>query len=181
MLKRPSSRRKSAQDQIALNLVPILDTMVTLIGFLLFTSSILSIVAIESPAPEVSPQAVEDLIKEKPLQLTLSLSDTEAEIWSPFDKFQAKKIPHESPGHPNLVEIHNALLQIKQQYPTENKIVVVPNAGTTYDTLIAVMDSARSVEASDPPIYYKNPKTGLDEAAKKLFPDVVFGNLLGDS
>jgi hypothetical protein len=43
------------------------------------------------------------------------------------------------------------------------------------------MDSVRTLEATDPPIYTKNEKTGNDEPMKSLFPKIIFGNLLGDS
>jgi hypothetical protein len=43
------------------------------------------------------------------------------------------------------------------------------------------MDAARGLEASDPPIFVKNATTGNDEALKTLFPNVIFGNLLGES
>jgi hypothetical protein len=59
--------------------------------------------------------------------------------------------------------------------------VLVPYAGASYDTLIAVMDAVRLVEPGDSPIYAKNEKTNVDEAVKTLFPDIVFGNLLGDT
>jgi lysyl-tRNA synthetase class 2 len=64
VLKRPSSRRKSSTEGITLNLVPILDTMVTLIGFMLFTMSFLALVTIESPFPEASSKVLEQKLKE---------------------------------------------------------------------------------------------------------------------
>ncbi|MGZ3708243.1 MAG: hypothetical protein ACXWPM_05415, partial [Bdellovibrionota bacterium] len=60
MLKRPSSRRKTSAEGIQLNLVPILDTMVTLIGFLLFSMSFLAVVNIESVVPQASPKNVQE-------------------------------------------------------------------------------------------------------------------------
>lgn len=181
MLKRPSSRRKGSTEQINLNLVPILDTLVTLIAFLLFTTSFLSIVTIESPFPMASAETVEQKLKEKPLQLTLTLRENEAEIWSPFEKIQPRKIASQSPGQPDVQGIHNALLDVKKQFPNESKIVLVPVPGINYDVLVSVMDSVRAIEATDPPVFFKNAATGADEVAKKLFPEVIFGNLLGDS
>lgn len=181
MLKRPSSRRKQHQGQIELNLVPILDTMVTLIGFMLFTMAFTSIVSIESPVPIVSPEIVEEKIKEKPLQLTLTIHEQETRLWSPFGRIEAKVIPSIQPGEPDIRAIHEALLEIKQQFPKELKIVFVPYAGASYDTLISAMDSVREIEASDPPLYLKNEETGNDELVKALFPQVVFGNILGDT
>lgn len=178
MLKRPTSRRKSGKEEIVLNLVPILDTMVTLIGFLLFTSSFISIVGIESPFPESSAARNEQLIKEKPLQLTLTLGNNEARIWSPFDKVAARTIANASPGQPDVKAIHDALLEVKKLFPEESSLVIAPSAGVTYDVLVSVMDSVRGIETTDAPIFFKNAKTGVDEAVKKLFPDIIFGNLL---
>jgi len=180
LLKRPSSRRKSNAEQIQLNLVPILDTMVTLIGFLLFTGSFLALVSIESPFPQTSPETVREKIREKPLQLTVTLHPKEAEIWSPFDKISPKKITHEAEGQPDLRGIHSALVQIKTQFPAETKVVIVPEAGTSYDVLISLMDTLRMMDPTDPPLFARNEKTGNDEPVKTLFPDVIFGNLLGD-
>lgn len=177
MLKRPSSRSKRDQKQIELNLVPILDTMVTLIGFLLFTTSFLSLVSIESPFPMASPKEVVEKIKEKPLQLTLTLRDNEAELWSPFEKISSIHIPNVTPGSPDVGKIHEALVGIKQKFLDESKLVITPGAGTTYDVLISVMDSVRAIEATDAPIYRKT-ASGSEEVVKTLFPEVIFGNLL---
>lgn len=181
MLKRPSSRRKSKPEGVNLNLVPILDTMVTLIGFLLFTMSFLAIVSIESPFPQASTRELQEKLKEKPLQLTVSLRPNETEIWSPFQRVVAKTIPNQEDGTPNLQGIHAALVEVKQKFPAETKVVFVPYAGATYDTLISVIDTMRMLEPTDPPIFVRNQATGNDEPLKTLFSEVIFGNLLGDS
>jgi biopolymer transport protein ExbD len=181
MLKRPSSRRKSNAEGVTLNLVPIIDAMVTLVGFLLFTTSFLAITSIETPMPMASSAQNEIELKEKPLQLTLSLRDGEAEIWSPFERIPKKVIPNPVPGQPDLKVIHDTLIGIKKTFPFENKIVLVPSAGTTYDVLISVMDVSRLIDPTDPPLFRMNPDTKIDEPIKQLFSDVIFGNLLGDA
>jgi len=155
--------------------------MITLIGFLLFTMSFLAIVSIESPFPQASSRDIEEKLKEKPLQLTVTLRDNEAEIWSPFERIPSKTIPHQIPGQPDIKGIHDALVSVKQQHPLETQIIVVPYATATYDILISVMDTIRFLEPTDPPIFVKNKVTGNDEPMKALFPEVVFGNLLGDT
>ena len=179
-LNSPSSRRKGGSQGIQLNLVPILDTMVALIGFMLFTMSFLAVTSIESPLPTASRAENLTKLKEKPLQLTLSIRDNESEIWSPFERIQKKVIPNPLPGQPDLKIIHETLLEIKKQFPEETKIILAPNAGTTYDVLIAVMDMTRIIDKTDPPLFHKNDK-GVDEQLKLLFPDVIFGNLLEGS
>lgn len=181
MLKRPSSRRKSSHDQIALNLVPILDTMVTLIGFLLFTMSFLALVHIETPVPQASAPETEKKLKEKPLQLTVTLRDTELEVWSPFDRIPSKKLPNLADGKLDIPGLHATLIDVKKKFPTDNRTIVVPYGKASYEKLIAVMDATRLLEPTDPPFYQKNEKTGVNEAVKTLFPEVIFGNLLGDN
>ncbi len=181
MFKRPSSRRRRFSQQIFLNLVPILDTMVCLIGFLLYTMSFLILVSIESPFPIINPADNAKKLLERPLQLTVSLRENEAEIWSPFGKITPKKIPNLLPGQPDIKGIHNGLLEVKQKFVQETKVVLSPFPGATYDILIVTMDAMRLLEATDPPLFAKNPKTGVEEQLKFLFPEIVFGNLLGDS
>jgi biopolymer transport protein ExbD len=181
VLSSPSSRRKGSPGQVTLNLVPIIDTMVTLIGFMLFTTSFFVVASIESPFPEASPRKVQERLKEKPVQLTLSIGPKESEIWSPFDRVQRKVIPNPLEGTPDTRAIHETLLQIKRQYPYETKIIIVPYAGVSYDNLIATMDAMRMMEPTDPALFRKNQTTGVDEAVKALFPEVIFGNLLGDT
>jgi biopolymer transport protein ExbD len=180
-VKSPSARRKGGSHQIELNLVPIIDTMVTLIAFLLFTTSFLAIASIESPFPQASSSQTKERLKEKPLQLTVSIRPDETEIWSPFDRFEKKTAPNPIPGQPDIKFVHDTLIQIKHQFPAETKIIIVPFSGVTYDTLITTMDAMRMMDPTDPPFYLKNATTGIDEAVKTLFPEVIFGNLLGDT
>lgn len=181
MIRRPSGRRKSQHELIELNLVPILDTMVTLIGFLLFTTSFLAIVSIESILPQASQAEAEEKRKEEPLQLTLTFYPNKTEISSPFHKIETQSFPNLDSGSPATQAIHDALIEIKKKFLKENTLVLIPTDGTSYDTLISIMDAARTLEPSDPPLYEKNEKTGVENPVKALFPKIVFGNLLGES
>lgn len=181
MLKRPSSRRKRGHGgSIELNLVPMMDTFVVLIAFLLYTMAFIVMSHIETPLPTASPTEVAEKLKEKPLQLTVSFRKDEVEIWSPFKKIESKKIPNTPEGIPDVLAIHQRLVEVKQQFPTENQVVLAPNGSISYDTLIAAMDGIRLLDATDTPIIVRNAETGVDEALKLLFPEVVFGNILGN-
>jgi biopolymer transport protein ExbD len=179
VLNRPSSRRKGEKPQINLNLVPILDSLVTLISFLMFTMSFMSLVSVETPFPTASVAQNEKKLKEKPLQLTVSVREQDLEIWSPFNRVASTTIRNVEDGKPNTAELHSKLIEIKQKYPKETQVVFVPTAAMNYDTMVALMDAMRVLEATDPPIFAPNAETGVDEAVKALFPEVVFGNLLG--
>ena len=77
--------------------------------------------------------------------------------------------------------IHSFLLDVKKKFPQESTAVIMPHGGAIYETLVSLMDTVRTIERTDPPIYVKNEKTGVDEPIKTLFPKIVFGNLQGES
>jgi len=179
VFKRPSSRRRSTQDGIQINLVPMLDALMTLIAFLMFSMAFLAFVSIESPFPIASKESVKEALKKKPLQLTVTLGETETVIWSPFDKIRSRVISNLPDGVPDVIGIHTQLVEVKKKFPLERQIVLLPFPAATYDILIGVMDAVRNYDPGDDPLYAKNPLTGIDYEVTRLFPDVVFGNLLG--
>ena len=180
MLKRPSSRRRSHPAEIQINLVPMLDALVTMISFLMYTMAFLSLTMIESPLPIVSNEENVQQLKERPLQLTLTINDKDVLLWSPFDLIPQMSIPNRPDASVDLLKLHEALIGIKQKFLSENKIILVPNKNTSYDTSVAVLDASKTLDKTDPVMVLKNEKTGVQEQVKTLFGEVVFGNLLGN-
>jgi biopolymer transport protein ExbD len=178
MLKRPSAKRRSHKEGIELNLVPMMDTFVTLIAFLLYTMAFIVMSSVETPLPTASPTEVAEKLTETPLQLTVSFRKDETEVWSAFQKIESKTIPNLPEGTPDVQAIHQKLVEVKQQFPNEKQVVLAPNGALSYDALVASMDAIRMLDATDPAIIVKN-EQGVDEAQKMLFPEVVFGNILG--
>jgi biopolymer transport protein ExbD len=181
MFRKPSSRRKSHAGGFELNLVPILDTMVTLIGFLLFTTSFLALVHIESilpgaPAPDPNHPKEPQKPPTRLLQLTAMIRQNEVEILSPSQLVPAKKFPHID-AKMDLKGLREHLLSIKQQFPKEKTLVLMPEIQVPYDHLIQFMDHVRLFEATDSAIFVKNEQTGVDEQVKEFWSNLVFGNL----
>jgi biopolymer transport protein ExbD len=179
VLKRPSSRRRSNHAEISLNLVPMLDALVTMISFLMYTMAFLSLTMIESPLPMVSSEENLQQLKEKPLQLTLTINEKDVLIWSPFDLVPQTIIPNKDDKTPDYLKLHETLIGIKQKFPTEDKLILVPKSTTSYDAIVSLIDAAKNIDKTDPVIVIKNAKTGVEEQAKYIFSEVVFGNLLG--
>jgi len=179
MLKRPSTRRHSQPHEIQINLVPMLDALVTMISFLMYTMAFMSLTMIESPLPIVSNETNQIQMKDRPLQLTLSIGEKDVLLWSPFDLIPQISVPHLQEGAIDLLKLHEKLIEIKQKFPSEDKIIIVPRASTSYDQIVTVLDASRNLEKTDPVIAIKNETTGVQEQVKKLFPDTIFGNLLG--
>lgn len=179
MLKRPSTRRRTTPQEVNLNLVPMLDALVTMIAFLMYTMAFMSLTMIESPLPSVSSSENQSQLKERPLQLTITFNEQDMLLWSPFDLIPKQSIANHADGSIDALKLHEAVIGIKQKFPTENKIVFVPKGNTSYDAIVVASDAVRTFEKTDPVIAIKNPQTGVQEQAKQLFGEVVFGNLLG--
>jgi len=179
MLKRPSSRRHSSPQEIQINLVPMLDALVTMISFLMYTMAFLSLSMIESPLPIVSSEENAQQLKDRPLQLTLTIGDRDVLLWSPFELIPQTSVPNRKDGAIDLLKLHEKLVEIKQKFLKETKIIIVPGSDTPYEAIVAVLDAARSLDRTDPVLSIRNEKTGVQEQVKRLFPETVFGNLLG--
>lgn len=192
MLRRPSSQRRSrAKDDLELPLVPILDTFVTLIAFLLMATSLLAVTLIDTPVPVVSATPPET--KQKPLSLTVKIELDRFELSSPFGRIKQQRIDRTGEDQ-DFIRLHDALLVVKNQYPHEKQIVLMPGPTVEYDDIVKVMDSARKIGEGDTPLYVKEAvkdESGEeirdengniaqeDRVVTDLFPEVVFGNILG--
>lgn len=183
MFTRPSARRKTMSHGIELNLVPILDTLITLIAFLLFTSAFISIAFIDTPVPMLAPAAEQiKKLDEKPLQLTAHIQENQIFISDWTGSRESHKIPNvtdSSTGESqyDLEKFHQTLTEIKGRHPKEVKLILKPQGGVSYESLVGVMDAARLYQKTDVPLYIKN-EQGMDAVETKLFPEVIFGNIM---
>jgi biopolymer transport protein ExbD len=175
-MRRPSKRRSGkGTEEIDLPLVPILDAFVTLIAFLLLATSLLAVTLIDTPVPVVSNEK-EDPPK-KPLALTLKIDQDVLILSSSFNRIQPQKFPKVEKNY-DTAKLHDALLKIRQQFPTETSIVYMPAADVKYDDLVQLMDATRLLSKTDPTLPNVKDKDGVDRVPVFLFPTVVFGNVI---
>lgn len=178
MLRRPSQRRSSKGIQeIDLPLVPIMDAFVTLIAFLLLVTSLLAVTLIDSPLPVVSNEPPPPQENKKPLALQLEIKQDELILSSAFRRIPEQKFPKVDKGY-DVDKLHAALLQIRQQFPTETTIVYKPVADVKYDDLVQLMDATRLLSKTDPAMPTVKDKDGVDRIDPFLFSTVVFGNVI---
>ena len=182
MFNRPSSRRRSQSQEVVLNLVPILDALVTLIAFLLFVSGT-AVVMLDTPLPLLAPASEQiEQLKEKPLQLTAIVQEERIIIQDWMGSRENHTIPNTTNPQSgvsqyDLEKFHQTLVEIKGRHPKETKLILKPVPGISYEALIGIMDSARRIEKTDPPLYQKNAQ-GIDAPETKLFPEIIFGNVM---
>lgn len=182
-MNRPSARRKSKSETIELNLVPILDALVTLVSFLLFSTAFLAIVSIDSPVPLVAPaeKQIEEL-KEKPLQLTATIQADKIVItdWiASRESHVIESVTDLKTGdlRYDIDKYHQVLVDIKHRFPNEVKIILKPESGVSYESIVDLIDSSRTFQKTDKSLFVKD-KNGVDVPETKLFPEIIFGNIM---
>jgi biopolymer transport protein ExbD len=175
MLKVPTSRKKVKTEE-KLNLVPIMDSVFIFIFFLLMSASFLKIYEIGSPIPIVS-DSEPPKEEKKPLALTLTIETNEIKISSGIPSQLIKSFSRLESGEFDLEELHKTLIEIKKRNLEEDSIIFEPVGELTYEEIVKVMDSVRSLNNTDEAIFKKN-KDGLEEKIKDLFNKIIFSNLM---
>lgn len=174
MYRRPSARKIKKQEN-SLNLIPILDSVFIFIFFLLMTASFMQIHEVSSDAPIISDSIPDD---KNPLALTLVIQEDFIDIQSGIPAKQLKRIERTQEGKYDIEKLHQELIQIKKRNLNEDMIILEPQAELTYEELVQIMDEARTLRETDEALYQKD-KQGLDLKIATLFPQIVFGNLMG--
>jgi len=156
-----------------LNLAPIMNLMVTLIPMLLISASFLELVVLETSLPVYNePQEVKVTEKlEKPkLGLTLVIKEEGFSLGGQGGMLNlgdgSSTIPRLSNGAYDYLSLSNVLLRVKEQYPDEWTVVIVPEFTTTFEVIVETMDAARDI-----PIM----QDGEGLRLRSLFPNVILG------
>jgi len=161
MRKRISRSRQKEQDEM--NITAFMNLMVVLVPFLLITAVFSHLSIIELHLPGLDDRTQNNKLKPAfNVQITihkdnLFLSDTQGGLIRKFDKV----------GNTFDFKILNATLQqIKARFPDKTNVTILAEPHTEYDTLVQVMDAARSYTT----VIDGQPVQG------ELFPDISIGD-----
>ena len=178
-------QRRTEEEQ-ELNLTPIMNLVTILIPFLIMAAQFVNLSVIDSTLPAIGPpQPVEEQEDEEP-PLNLSLAVTDAGITvlgadavlnpdgggdaAPAEgEERPPTVPCKSGGEctgledydwPELARILNL---IKDRYPDDENVIIVPDSDMRYEIIVKTMDVARD----DPE------NKDADDKSRALFPFVV--------
>ncbi len=145
-----------------INIVPMLDVMVILVFFLIFTAvfSKTNIVELDLPAQQSASLP--------PLPETLTLEvivHKDQVVVADRNTGPLATFPNNSAGY-DLPAVTAFLMQIKQKFPDKRDATLLFEPDTAYDTIVQVMDSVRSFASTTPG----------STARGELFPQVSLGD-----
>lgn len=168
----PKKTRKLIPEIGDLNLAPIMNLMVTLIPMLLLSAAFLELVVLETSLPvyNQSAQEQEQKIEKPKLGLTVVIKDEGFSIGGQGGMLKledgSSTISKLSDGTYDFLSLSRALFSIKEKYPDEWSVIIVPEYTTSFDVIISTMDSTRE--------YTLFSETG-QALHKTMFPNVILG------
>jgi len=177
-------KRRSSKEE-PLNLIPVMNLVTILIPFLLMAAEFVSLAVIDSTLPAIGPPqpaSEPDPNEEPPLQLSLALMDKGVRIIG-ADKVlfpdgapevaEGEEAPPTIPCNSGAActsvddydwsEMTRLLAKIKDVYPDDENVIVVPGTKIRYEVIVAAMDAAREDRENK----------GADGKSRVLFPFVV--------
>jgi biopolymer transport protein ExbD len=144
-----------------LNIVPMLDVMVILAFFLIFTAvfSRTSILEVHLPGPGVQAAA-----RTPTLELEVIVRRSGLEI---ADRNQGvlETVPATAAGQ-DVVRLSASLAGIKDRFPDQTSATLLVAEDVDYDTIVQVMDAVRVRLSND----------GSDVVRRELFPQIALGD-----
>ena len=143
-----------------LNITAFLNLMVILVPFLLITAVFTRVAILELNLPVGGASGPES----KKLQLEVVIRDDALELGERSSGV-LKRIGKTAAGH-DYKSLSLALQGIKERYPDVTQAFILSEPGTSYDTIVQVMDTVRVVSGV----------SGGTVTRQELFPDISIGD-----
>jgi len=160
-----------------LNIVPYLDIMVNLTMFMLVSmTSVIHFGILNVSAPSYGPAQAQAPKAEKKLELLLTVAisqkgffvagsggvlgvTTDPAAPPPDPKTAAPTVPRTADGRYDFASLTRKMVDIKDRFPSESRVILVADPAIPYETVIQTMDAIR------------------EDGPRKLFFDVTMGAL----
>jgi biopolymer transport protein ExbD len=158
-VRRNHARYHEGRDD--LNIVPMIDMMVILVFFLIFTAVFSKTNILQLNLPANNNAAPIDLPKGLKLEVIIRPNDI---VINDRNSGPLKVLGNTASGY-DLENLSVFMRRVKSQFPQMTDATILPSPTTSYDTLVQVMDSVR---------IYQLPVAPFSKA--ELFPDISIGD-----
>ena len=159
LVRRNHARYHQGRDD--LNIVPMIDMMVILVFFLIFTAVFSKTNILQLNLPASSNAAPLDLPKGLKLEVIIRADDL---VINDRNSGPLKTLPNIASGY-DLDNLSEFMRRVKSQYPQMTDATILPGPAVSYDSLIQVMDTVR---------VYQLPVAPFSKA--ELFPDIAIAD-----
>ncbi|MEA3132901.1 MAG: hypothetical protein QOG17_747 [Gammaproteobacteria bacterium] len=137
LVRRNHDRYHQGRDD--LNIVPMIDMMVILVFFLIFTAVFSKTNILQLNLPASSTEVPLDLPKDLKLEVIIRPDDI---VVNDRNSGPLKMLPN-TPTGLDLDGLSEFIRRVKSQFPQMTEATILPSPATSYDTLVQVMDTVR--------------------------------------
>ncbi|MBI3555685.1 MAG: biopolymer transporter ExbD [Deltaproteobacteria bacterium] len=170
--------KKHVAHDFELNLTPIIDCFVTLICFLLLSTTYVNLVGLDAKVPISVPASSAKADNEPKFKLELVVKANAIELdASGAGPASGRKTISNVAGKPDFVGLHAALVKIKNERPKEFSLYFTSQVEMDYELLVRFMDTTRNLDAKDGVFAFTDERNGHTVKVDTLFPDFVLANL----
>ena len=159
MVRRNHARYHQGRDD--LNIVPMIDMMVILVFFLIFTAVFSKTNILQLNLPANASAAPLDLPKGLKLEVIIRPDDL---VVNDRNSGPLKVLDNTPTGY-DLDGLSEFIRRVKSEYPQMTEATILSSPATTYDTLVQVMDTVRVYQLLVAPF-----------SKAELFPDISIGD-----
>lgn len=157
-----AGKGRKKMEEVPLDLVPIMNLVTILIPFLLMSAQFVSFAVIDSTLPAIGPPVeTTEEDDEKPLMLSIAITDQGYTVLGDNGVVtgEAEEGAEEGDGTEptvpctqrpcdgvesyNVGELTRLLGLIKDEYPDDSNVILVPESRINYEILVATMDASR--------------------------------------
>lgn len=171
-------KRAHVAHDFELNLTPIIDCFVTLICFLLLSTTYVNLCMLEAKVPLAVPAASAKDDNRPKFKLELNVSSRGMELVASHAGPHSgrKSIPNRE-GKPDFDTLHAELVKIKGSHLKEFSIHFNSDIEMEYEQLVRFMDTTRNLGPKDPVFNVTDERNGKPVKVDTLFPDFIIANL----
>ena len=169
------SRFHKTKEAEELNLIPIMNLMMTLIPFLLLGAAFYHIGVIPTSLPTHTPEGSNEPEKTEIVTLNLQIDGANVELAASASGIPESVLdslggifPRGTDGF-DLNKIQAAVLHVKTTYPKSDTMIVLPSEEVIYQDLVNILDVTRERIIKE---------EGKDDIHEPLFPVTVFSRLI---
>jgi biopolymer transport protein ExbD len=138
------------EDEVFLNLTPMIDILTCLLFFLLLSFGAVIIALVNASVPVISDSDTGDPnVSQDKLTMGLAITDKGMLLTASHDKLSEatlaglKKFFQKKGKEQDFTGLHEYLWDIKRRYPRSTSIVITPIPSIMYSDLVSAMDASR--------------------------------------
>lgn len=173
-------RTRATDATFDLNLVPVLDIIVSIIPLLLLSVAFIQVKLIDTPVPQVVADAMNRANEKSETTVTLKVSKARGFVFEVTKDGSTKRfrVPAKS-GAFDYEGLQARAFEIKKSFPQVFRLDLAPDEDVPLNDLVKVMDSIRK-DPQARKLAFVDPENGEKVETDLLFPNVMFSNVVGD-